>query len=79
MDDTHTDDNPEDGAEQSDSGPHPADEIAALDPAEAPDAAESYAARLAAELDRAGAAPVEPEQPEPELGEDHDQVERDAA
>ena len=46
--------------------PHPIDNLAALDPAEAPEAAEEYAQELAAELEEAGAA-TEPVQLQADL------------
>jgi hypothetical protein len=67
MNDTHT---PEGEMTPNPAGAnHPIDELAALDPADAPGAAEQYAASLAAELEDAGAAAPDPVQLEADLGD----------
>ena len=50
----------------------PIAELAALDPAEAPEVAEGYAAELAAELEEAGAQPARPLQLRADLGDTAD-------
>ncbi|MGA9598339.1 MAG: hypothetical protein WBV06_19445 [Acidimicrobiia bacterium] len=46
----------------------PVAELGALDPAQAPQAAERYAAALEDDLEKAGVAPREPEQMQADLG-----------
>jgi hypothetical protein len=67
MNDTHTfdDDMTTDPAD----GKHPVDELAEMDPADVPGAAERYAATLAAELEDAGAAAPDPVQLRADLGD----------
>ncbi len=67
MDDTHEYEN-EDNMTESDSQ-HPVDALADLDPADAPGAAERYAAKLAAELEDAGASAPDPVQLRADLGD----------
>lgn len=67
MNDTHTPDDSADAVSSPGPGGHPAEEIAAMDPAEAPAAAERYAAELAAELEGAGGTPQEPVQLQADL------------
>lgn len=67
MNDTHTTADNNDGrtagsAEQPARGAAPAEALAALDPADAPDLAEQLAAELADDLEEAGAPQSEPEQ-----------------
>jgi len=69
MDDTHTTD--------IDDG-DPIAELAELDPADAPKAAEAYAAQLAAELEEAGAPPANPVQLRADLGGTSDQATADS-
>jgi hypothetical protein len=69
MNDTHTADI-DDGLGHGDSGPgDPIANLAALDPADAPKAAEDYARELAAELEEAGAPPANPVQLRADLGD----------
>lgn len=72
MNDTHTFEPIGDEPPRSDTGRHPVDDIAALDPADAPAAAERYAMELAAELEAAGAAPPDPVQLQADLGDGSD-------
>jgi hypothetical protein len=69
MDDTHTADN--DGETLQDDGGRVdrIDDLAALDPADAPRVAEEIAADLAAELEEAGAPASKPVQLRADLGE----------
>lgn len=69
MDDTHTFDPTDDNQRDSTTGGDAVDDLAALDPAEAPVAAERYAGELAAELEAAGAAAPDPVQLQADLGD----------
>lgn len=69
MDDTHSGD-----IDEGD----PITELAALDPADAPSAAEAYAAELAAELEEAGAQPAQPVQLQADLGDAADPTTADS-
>ena len=69
MDHTHTFEQNEDEPPSTDADGHPVDLLAALDPADAPAAAERYAGDLAAELEAAGAAAPDPVQLQADLGE----------
>jgi len=51
-------------------GDDPVDALAAMDPADAPGAAERYAAELAAALEEAGAEAANPVQLRADLGDD---------
>ena len=67
MDDTHTapysdDADPTTEGRPLGESPPPAEALAALDPADAPDVAEALAAELAEDLEAAGAPPPEPTQ-----------------
>ena len=66
MDDTQTPDSADTDAVAAAAGQRPGD-LAALDPADAPAAAEAYAAQLASELEVAGAKPGEPVQLQAQL------------
>ncbi len=66
MDDTQTPDLADTNAAPTVAGQTPSD-LAALDPADAPTAAEAYAAQLASELEAAGAEPGEPVQLQAQL------------
>lgn len=69
MNDTHTTGPTNDRSSNDGSPQHPVDELAALDPAEAPAAAEQYARELAGELEAAGAAAPEPVQLQADMGD----------
>lgn len=68
MNNTHGSDLPDDVTADRDET-HPADALAALDPADAPAAAEQYAERLAAELEGSGGADSNPVQLQADLGQ----------
>ena len=62
MNDTHTFDNNSDSPDKDATETHPVAALADLDPADAPAAAERYAAALAADLEDAGAPAPDPVQ-----------------
>ena len=67
MNDTHEQDR--EGAVTGATEEHPVDTLAGMDPADAPAAAEGYAAELAAELEDAGASSPDPVQLRADLGD----------
>ena len=77
MNDTHTFDKDADDASDTASSEHPVDKIAAMDPADAPAAAEGFAAELAAELENSGATPPDPVQLQADLPEGGDAADLD--
>lgn len=64
MDDTHQTDDGNDDTYSDLDGRHPADVLGDLDPADAPQAAEHFADRLAAELESPRDKPLEAADPE---------------
>lgn len=70
MDNTHSSDTGDNISEEGMMNQHPAEVLAALDPADAPAVAEKYAYELATELEKAGAAPAEPVQLQADLGDE---------
>ncbi len=69
MNDTHTAGNDDEAPQDGDDRPDPVDRLAALDPADAPEVAEEYARKLAADLEEAGAPAADPVQLRADLGD----------
>ncbi len=76
MDDTHTFEPTDDELPGNDADGDPIDALAALDPADAPAAAERYADELATELEDAGATPPDPVQLQADLGDGLDPLDQ---
>ncbi len=69
MNDTHAFEPEDDMTSNPADTEQPVDDLAAMDPADAPGAAERYAASLAAELEDEGAAAPDPVQLRADLGD----------
>ena len=69
MNDTHTADFDDENPRHEHDSADPIEHLAELDPADAPQAAEEYAANLAADLEAAGAQATDPVQLRADLGD----------